>query len=153
MSCHGWKRFALGGCPYGGSHQSTNPSEEPLVRRAHRTPLTLALLTTVTLATAGCADISGDGEEPGPSPAASLPAPLASLAKTDLGQYYVNPRQDASQQDIDGVIAYLKAQSDVVLVVERDNVLNITFRGNPKPDRKTEILRHVVTIGEVVPGI
>ena len=123
------------------------------MRRAHRTPLALALLTAATLATAGCADISGDTEDPGPTPAASLPAPLASLAKTDLGQYYLNPRQDASQQDIDGVIAYLKAQSDVVLVVEQDNVLNITFRGNPKPDRKAEILKHLVTIGQVVPGI
>jgi hypothetical protein len=123
------------------------------VRRAHRTPLVLAALAAATLATAGCADVSGDTDDPGPSPAASLPAPLASLAKTDLGQYYLNPRQDASQQDIDGVIAYLRAQGDVVLVLEKDNVLNITFRGNPKPDRKAEILRHVVTIGEVVPGI
>ena len=123
------------------------------MRRAHRTPFTLAVLAAATLAASGCADVSGDTVEPGPTPAASLPAPLASLAKTDLGQYYVNPRQDASQQDIDGVIAYLKAQGDVVLVVEQDNVLNITFRGNPKPDRKAEILKHVVTIGEVVPGI
>lgn len=119
----------------------------------YRSPAVVGLVALLSLSLGGCADINGKPALKGPKPAATLPAELAAAAGTDLGQYYVTPRSDLSKKDLDGAIADLKSETDLVLVVEDDGRLNITFHGNPTKDRKTEILKQLVAIGTVSEGV
>lgn len=123
------------------------------MRLASPRPFALAAVACLALGVSGCADVSGKSANAGPAPAKSLPAGLATLARTDVGQYYVTPRSDLSKKELDAAIANLKDQPDVEVAVEKDGRLNVTFRGNPKPDRKAAILKQLVAIGKVDEGI
>lgn len=113
----------------------------------------LAATATAVVALSGCADVSG-GSSGAPDPAKTLPAPLASLVKTDLGEYFVTPRPGTSDKDIQATIEKLRGMPGVQSAeLLKDGRIDLQFSGGSTPDQHEAAVKQLAALGEPVEGV
>ena len=101
----------------------------------------------------GCVD-DAPSVEGAAEPAASLPAQVAQLAGTDVGQFYVTPRADLDQTTRDRTIAQLKQMRGVQKAeLEQDGRLNLEFRPGASEKDRRAALKQAAAIGELTEGV
>lgn len=113
---------------------------------------TVLAAATVVVALSGCADVSG-GSNGAPDPAKTLPAPLASLVKTDVGEYLVTPRTGTSDKDIQATIERLRQMPGVQSVELKNGKVDLTFLGNSTPEQHEKAVKQLAALGEVDEGV
>ena len=105
------------------------------------------------LALSGCADVTGAGSD-APDPAKTLPAPIASLVKTDLGEYLARPRPGVSDKDVKATIERLKAMPGVQSAeLTKDGVVDLQFTGGSTHEQHEKAVKQLAAIGDVYEGV
>ena len=104
------------------------------------------------LALGGCADIGGGGDD-APAAVKTLPAPIASLVRTDVGQYLVTPREGISDKDIQATIAKLRSMPGVQSAELKDGRVDLQFLGGSTPEQHEAAVKQLAALGEVEEGI
>jgi hypothetical protein len=105
------------------------------------------------LALAGCADVSGDANSSAPPPATSLPSAIASLVKTDVGQYLVTPRPGTSDKDIQATIDRLRQMPGVQSADLKDGKVDLQFSGGSTPAQHEAAVKQLAALGPVEEGV
>lgn len=106
------------------------------------------------LALSGCANISGSNTVDAPAPAKALPSAVASLVKTDVGQYYGTPRAGTPAKDIQGTIDRLKSMPGVQSAgLEKDGRINLQFLGGSTPAQREAAVKQLAALGTVDEGV
>jgi hypothetical protein len=111
-----------------------------------------AASAAAAVALAGCADVSGGGSA-APKPADSLPAAIASLVQTDVGEYLVTPRPGTSDRDIQATIDRLRQMPGVQSAELKDGKVDLQFAGGSTPEEHEAAVKQLAALGEVVDGI
>lgn len=104
------------------------------------------------LALGGCADIPGSGDD-APDAVQTLPAPIASLVHTDVGQYLVTPRAGTSDKDIQATIERLRLMPGVQSAELKDGRVDLQFLGGSTPEQHEAAVKQLAALGEVESGI
>jgi hypothetical protein len=121
------------------------------VRRVSRWTV-LSLSSAAVLAVSGCADVTG-GNNSAPKPANTLPTQIASLVKTDLGEYLVTPRPGTSDKDIQATINRLRAMPGVQSAELKDGRVDLQFLGGSTPAQHEQAVKQLAALGTVEEGV
>jgi hypothetical protein len=105
------------------------------------------------VALSGCANISG-GKSDAPAPAKAVPSSVASLVKTDVGEYLVKPRAGTSSKDIQATIAALRTMPGVQSAdLNKDGKVDVQFYGNSSSDQRANAVKQLAALGDVEEGV
>jgi hypothetical protein len=104
------------------------------------------------LALSGCADVTG-GTADAPKPADTLPTEIASLVRTDLGEYLVTPRPGTSQKDITATISRLQSMPGVQDCQLKNGRVDLVFSGGSTPDQHEKAVKQLAALGTVEEGV
>jgi hypothetical protein len=105
------------------------------------------------VALSGCANVSGR-DNSAPPPAKSLPSALASLVKTDVGQYLVKPRAGTSSKDVQATIATLRAMPGVQsAALNNEGKIDLELAPNSTATQRGAAVKQLAALGEVEEGI
>lgn len=108
------------------------------------------------VALSGCANISGSSTSSASAPAAAsaLPTAVASLVKTDVGQYFATPRAGMSAKDIQATIDRLKAMPGVQsATLDKDGRVDLQFLGRSTAAERTAAVKQLAAIGKIDEGV
>jgi hypothetical protein len=104
------------------------------------------------LALSGCANVNG-GSSSAPAPATALPAPLASLVKTDIGEYLVTPRAGTPPKDIQETIKQLQSMPGVQSADLKNGQVDLQFLGGSTAEQRANAVKQLSALGEVQEGV
>jgi uncharacterized OsmC-like protein len=105
------------------------------------------------VALSGCANISG-GKSSAPAPAKAVPSSVASLVKTDVGEYLATPRAGTSSKDVQATIEQLKSMPGVQSAeLTKDGKVDVQFYGNSSSEQRANAVKQLAAIGEVEEGV
>lgn len=113
----------------------------------------LAPVAAGVIALTSCANVGGGGSA-APDPAKTLPAAIASLVKTDVGQYYGTPKPGTSDKDVQATVDRLQGMPGVQSAeLEQDGRINLQFLGGSTPDQHDEAVRQLAAIATIDEGV
>lgn len=111
------------------------------------------LACAAVVALSGCADVTGAGAD-APDPVKTLPAPIASLVRTDVGEYFVTPRPGTSDKDVQATIEKLRGMPGVQSVeLLKDGRVDLQFSGGSTPDQHEAAVKQLAALGDPVEGV
>jgi hypothetical protein len=105
------------------------------------------------VALSGCADVSGSSG-PAPKAAATLAPAVATLVKTDVGEYFGTPDKGTSSKDIKATVARLKTMPGVQSAdLTKDGRIDLQFLGGSTAPQRTAAVKQLAAIGRVDEGV
>jgi hypothetical protein len=115
----------------------------------------LACGAAAAVALTGCANVSGGADtKDAVAPVSAVPSPLASLVKTDVGEYLVQPKKDISKKQIDATIAKLKTMKGVQSAdLRADGYVDVQFYGNATTADHEAVVKLMGGLGDVQEGV
>ena len=116
------------------------------------TLLTAGVLAGALMLSACSGDSASDAA---PDPAPALPSSVASIVTgSDVGQFFVAPKEGTPKATIDGAIAKLKEMPGVQSAeLNADGLVDVQFRGGITPEQREAAVRQMAALGEVTEGI
>ena len=115
--------------------------------------LTLACAAAGALALSGCANVSGSNSS-APKPADKLPTAVASLVKTDVGEYFGTPKPGTSAKDVQATIDRLKAMAGVQSAdLGKDGRIDLQFSGQSTAAQREAAVKQLAAIGKIDEGV
>lgn len=116
-------------------------------------PRRTAASCVAALALTGCANVSGSNSN-APAPASALPSAVASLVKTDVGQYFAKPRPGISSADVQATIDRLKQMPGVQsATLDADGRVDLQFRGGSTPEQRRAAVAQLAALGTIEEGV
>jgi hypothetical protein len=113
----------------------------------------LSFGAAAALALSGCANISG-GKSDAPPPAKAVPSGVASLVKTDVGEYLAKPRPGTSSKDVQATINQLRTMPGVQSAeLTKDGKVDVQFYGNSSSEQRANAVKQLAALGEVEEGV
>ena len=114
---------------------------------------TLLCGVAAAVALSGCADVSGSSGA-APKPASSLPAQVAKLVKTDVGEYFGTPNKGTSSKDVKDTIKRLKTMPGVQSAdLTKDGRIDLQFLGGSTAAQREAAVKQLAAIGRIDEGV
>ena len=107
----------------------------------------------VALSLTGCANVSGKSAN-APAAAKALPTAVASLVKTDVGEYFGTPNAGTSKKDIQATIDQLRTMPGVQSAdLTKDGRIDLQFSGQSTAAQRGSAVKQLAAIGKVDEGV
>jgi hypothetical protein len=118
---------------------------------ASRWTLVSAGALAAVLSLSACTDAP---EDAAPAPASAVPSAVVKPLASDVGQYFVTPREGLPKADVEGTIAKLRRMPGVQSAeLNKEGVVDVQFLGSSTPAQRTAAVQQMAAIGEVVEGV
>ena len=118
---------------------------------ASRWTLVSAGALAAVLSLSACTDAP---EDAAPAPASAVPSAVVKPLATDVGQYFVTPKEGLAKADVDATIAKLKKMPGVQSAeLNKEGVVDVQFLGSSTSEQRTAAVQQMAAIGEVVEGV
>jgi hypothetical protein len=115
-----------------------------------RPAVVLSATALGALLLSGCVNEFEDAAEP----TASLPPAVSELVGTDVGQFFVQPRQDLDKQTLETTVAKLKQMPGVQTAkLEQDGRLNLELRPGASKQQRADALQQAAGLGPIEEGV
>jgi outer membrane murein-binding lipoprotein Lpp len=115
-----------------------------------RPALVLSAAAVAVTLLSGCVDDFEGAAEP----TQTLPPAVSELAKTDVGQFFITPRQDVDKATVETTLGKLKTMAGVQkAALEQDGRINLEFRPGASDAERDAALKQAGALGTIDEGI
>jgi hypothetical protein len=123
------------------------------VHLARSRALVLIGAVAATVSLSACADINGGGTD-APDAVKTLPGPIASSVKTDIGEYLVRPKAGVSSKDVQETMKQLRTMAGVQSAeLTKDGVVDLQFLGGSTSKQREAAVKQLAALGDVYEGV